>query len=110
MYTVSPEFRATQMGCEKIHGTPVCKEEGLQTGTGLGYYVFGRVAETGQLDNLPVGYEWELHAAVEMMGIHAGNIALEPAMPEDWKDATLYLTGFNGHILSVEPMFPPSYT
>ncbi|KAL7581016.1 hypothetical protein ACA910_005825 [Epithemia clementina (nom. ined.)] len=109
IYTVSPQYRATQMQCEKIHGTPVCKEESAQTGTGLGFYVLGQVASSRQFDNLPKGYEWELDAAVEFMGTHGGNPQTEPNHPNNWTEPQLYFTSFDGSICAVEPMFPFNY-
>lgn len=110
IYTVSPEYRATHMACEKVFGTPVCLPESEQSNTGRGYYVMGTDVQSGLYHNLPTGYTWDMLAAVEYMGIHAGDVTVEPDHPRNWSEPLLYLTSYNGNIVSFEPMVPPRYT
>ena len=96
------------MKCDKIHGTPVCKEQSQQSSTGVGYFVFGEVAGTRQLDNLPKDYYWDMTAAVEFMGTHAGHEVV-PDHPSNWTVPLMYFTNFNGAISAIEPMLPMTY-
>jgi hypothetical protein len=97
-YGVSPDFRATNMTCDLIPGTPVCDAAFQETENGQGFFNIAR-----QL--APVGFDFDESDAVIFMGLHGSDHSKHPATPANWTTPSLILVEYDDEIVAFEPMF-----
>jgi hypothetical protein len=115
-YMVTPEYRAEEMICEVIPGTPACYPE-QTTASGKAFFELEEATDQGVsgsavnttdplLVNMPVGFATAVSDAVMFMGMHAFDRSIAPLRPEDWDEPTLVFVTHDSKIICFEPMLP----
>ena len=107
MYTVSPSYRAFNMTCVLIPGTPVCDSEWQEEDSGRGFFKTPHsTINPERLKNVPPEFEFFITDAVIFMGLHGHVKSKEPASPAEWIDPMFVMVQHDANIICVEPMIP----
>lgn len=118
-YRVSPQYRAEEMTCEVIPGTPACNPV-QTTASGKAFFALEETVPssveasqtadetntTSQLVNMPPGFAYNVADAVINMGMHSFDPSAVPLSPEDWTDPSLVFVTHNSTVVCFEPMLP----
>lgn len=109
IYLISPEHR-TCMTCDMIPGAPICNPGFQATKNGKAFFNVATVQPSGQLSNMPDGFNFGLYDIVPLMGGHNWNQATQPDLTvEKWSDPFWIMGTYDGTVSNYEPMIPLSF-
>lgn len=110
-YLISPEYRATEMECDRFPPVPIlCDFTSTQTSLSGQLYFTTPTSSDGVTPlNMPAGFELGGSDAVANMGMHAFDFSDVPEKPVNWTEPSL-IYGTHGDVIFFEPMVPEIFT